>query len=124
MIIGTTKLTRRTEIIHARETAAARDNRLRCACSQDLRDKRLALIAKIEKLDADLEREMLVAHHRDPDHKVMTCIHCGAEIPLELAETIPGYWALDDWDKLAPGHAPDCEWIKTRAFSSESANAL
>jgi hypothetical protein len=42
------------------------------------------------------------------------CLYCHAEV--EPSESIP---ALDDdqgWTQLAAQHAPDCEWVRTRAL--------
>jgi len=42
------------------------------------------------------------------------CLYCHAEV--EDTEQVP---AVDDeaaWEKLAQDHAPDCEWIVTRAL--------
>lgn len=42
------------------------------------------------------------------------CVYCGHEVPDE-GEYVPEVRDTLEWERLATEHAPDCEWILTRA---------
>jgi hypothetical protein len=51
----------------------------------------------------------------DDRHVYNRCAYCGVDLPDSDAAEVP---AVDDdaeWAELAAQHAPDCEWIATRA---------
>lgn len=56
----------------------------------------------------------------------ITCIYCGAQIlaevpdaydgdPADYLPDVPHAWDDQAWEDLAQQHAPDCDWVTTRA---------
>lgn len=43
------------------------------------------------------------------------CAYCGMEHTQEDEKIVPAIDNDEEWARLAKQHAPDCEWIRTRA---------
>lgn len=72
--------------------------------------------------EADAIRAMLsdAGHEGEPDEAlravpVTDCIYCDREVTDTTSKPVPALHDAAAWRLLAGEHAPDCEWIATRA---------
>lgn len=61
-------------------------------------------------------------------HTKTTCIYCGSTVEQRDYPNADGYYGNparhvpardEDWQTEAAQHAPDCEWVRTRAHSED-----
>jgi len=50
------------------------------------------------------------------------CMYCDLDIEETSDTLVPGVRDDEQWAELAKEHAPDCEWILTRAHRREEQN--
>jgi hypothetical protein len=52
----------------------------------------------------------------EADEELPICLHCGREMTGPDPDRMPKLEDEAGWEAEAGRHAPDCEWVRTRAF--------
>lgn len=81
--------------------------------SDDARKACEAGILIISSTARDIAEEML-------DEQSVECLYCGQMVKLEDSGEVPAQSDDEAWERIAANHAPDCEWVTSRAHRRES----